>query len=186
MVLQASNIYTAILYGALLCVQLLFSCNDIVSYNDLRDWKAIAAIFRENPEFLDVGDDDEFGLQDIHSKLIEKQYASRVIRTNEQTVGFVMYWFLELSGLRLPFKPVGMPGIVLFLGVAKKYQRKGYGEALLLDAIAQLKKQPISYITLTTQKKNLRARALYEKIGFHNIEHESDSLVSYTFMCTRQ
>lgn len=57
-------------------------------------------------------------------------------------------------------------GAVLGMGVLNDYRGKGIGIALMRAALAQAKKAGFKRVELTVREDNLRAKALYEKVGF--------------------
>jgi RimJ/RimL family protein N-acetyltransferase len=57
-------------------------------------------------------------------------------------------------------------GAVLGMGVVEGHRGKGIGIALMRATLAQAKKAGFKRVELTVREDNLRAKALYEKVGF--------------------
>ena len=57
-------------------------------------------------------------------------------------------------------------GGVLGMGVVDGFRGKGIGIALMRATLAQAKKAGFARVELTVREDNLRAKALYEKVGF--------------------
>jgi ribosomal protein S18 acetylase RimI-like enzyme len=57
-------------------------------------------------------------------------------------------------------------GGVLGMGVLEGYRGKGIGVALMRATLAQARKTGFKRVELTVREDNLRAKALYEKVGF--------------------
>lgn len=61
-------------------------------------------------------------------------------------------------------------GIILNMGVAEAYRRRGIGAALIAEAEIYLKEQGIFAVELDVFMFNTNAQKLYEKLGFKTIE----------------
>jgi RimJ/RimL family protein N-acetyltransferase len=57
-------------------------------------------------------------------------------------------------------------GGVLGMGVLDGYRGKGIGLALMRATLARAKESGLARVELTVREDNLRAKALYEKVGF--------------------
>jgi RimJ/RimL family protein N-acetyltransferase len=57
-------------------------------------------------------------------------------------------------------------GGVLGMGLLESYRGKGIGAALMRAALARAKEVGLTRVELTVRADNLRAKALYEKVGF--------------------
>jgi RimJ/RimL family protein N-acetyltransferase len=57
-------------------------------------------------------------------------------------------------------------GGVLGMGVIDGFRGKGIGIALMRAALSRAKEAGLSRVELTVREDNLRAKALYEKVGF--------------------
>jgi len=57
-------------------------------------------------------------------------------------------------------------GGVLGMGIAESHREKGIGEALMRATLDAARKAGLTRVELTVREDNLRAKALYEKIGF--------------------
>ena len=57
-------------------------------------------------------------------------------------------------------------GGVLGMGIVEGYRGKGIGTALMRAPLEKAKKAGFTRVELTVREDNLRAKALYEKVGF--------------------
>jgi ribosomal-protein-alanine N-acetyltransferase len=64
------------------------------------------------------------------------------------------------------FEKKGYVGIIISLGVVKKFRCRGVGTYLMLQALGMLKETGVRRVVLQVSVKNLAARQLYEKLGF--------------------
>mgnify|MGYP003106626035 FL=1 len=55
---------------------------------------------------------------------------------------------------------------LLTIGVMPNYQRRGIGEATLRVLLDKMKEKGVSHCFLEVRESNLRARRLYQKLGF--------------------
>ena len=63
-------------------------------------------------------------------------------------------------------RPVYAHGGVLGMGIVEEHRGKGIGEALMRAALAQARSRGLARVELTVRADNVRAIALYRKIGF--------------------
>lgn len=63
----------------------------------------------------------------------------------------------------------GTHGHLTRLGVAKDWQGKGVGTRLLTEALVEMMRAGVTWVTLNTQASNWRARRLYEHYGFRRV-----------------
>jgi len=57
-------------------------------------------------------------------------------------------------------------GGVLGMGIVESHREKGIGEALMRATLEAAREAGLTRIELTVREDNLRAKALYEKVGF--------------------
>ncbi|NLZ39082.1 MAG: ribosomal protein S18-alanine N-acetyltransferase [Firmicutes bacterium] len=102
--------------------------------------------------------------------------------------GFASYYVLLIDG-----EVAGYTGIwvildeahITTLAVSPVWQGKGFGRSLLEHAIAEAAKKGAVRITLEVRVSNLKAQALYKKLGFTpcgirpNYYHDEDALVMW-------
>lgn len=91
-------------------------------------------------------------------------------------IGFTMY------------EIVAGVGFILRLMIDRKYQRKGYGQATILEVIRRLKLYPeVELIATSYQRGNETASKLYRSLGFIDwdikwaLDHESDIFLKLDF-----
>lgn len=63
-------------------------------------------------------------------------------------------------------RPVKSHGGVLGLGILPEHRRRGIGTALIEAALARAKAGGLTRVELVVRKRNARAIALYERLGF--------------------
>lgn len=148
----------------------------ISQYNDERDQEAIMGIVRSEPtNLLDQGQPDpiKHAIMYIHAdgKTLknflgwEHSFNTKVINYNNKPVGFIQYMLLRKKTLGcLDF---GTQGYIHLLGVAKEHREHGFGKELLEKAIADLRGNGATSITLYAQSDNSAACKLYERMGFN-------------------
>jgi len=76
----------------------------------------------------------------------------------------------------------GAHGRVQFLAIDEKSRRKGYGRTLLEYAINELRKQGVCFVELAVRQSNVRARALYQSLGFMETWRTPDGFAGYSKM----
>ncbi len=107
-----------------------------------------------------------------HLRIINEMFADEEIRifkavSEDEICGFLC--------LLVPSKPRNgfvntRTGVILNMGVAEAYRRRGIGAALIAKAETYLKEQGICAMELDVFMFNTNAQKLYEKIGFKTIE----------------
>lgn len=148
-------------------------------YTPQRDRQDILNLFYRNLYWLTTNKNysAEFMLDTKSPNEYDTRYFGKfhikVLRTredgNDSFVGFVGYYMKNFY-----------EGTILFLAIHEDFRGKHYGEQLLMDAIAELKKQGASIITLLTWLHNKRSRALYERVGFVESSHD-DEIIYYNY-----
>jgi ribosomal protein S18 acetylase RimI-like enzyme len=86
-----------------------------------------------------------------------------VLESENATAGFIAF-----------HKKSPTQGYIWIFAVGKDFRRRGFGEKLLYHALAQLKKQGATYVTLTTRLAKTPAVSLYKKVGFVEQFREED------------
>ena len=106
--------------------------------------------------FNDEGAGDEISADDMPLPEVEEKrgMTSYLVEKEGQVIGKV--------NLQLTSKL----GAIFGLGVLPKHRRKGYGRALLLLAIEQLKEANAQEIMLQVAAENANALNLYKSCGF--------------------
>lgn len=158
----------------------------ITPYNEERDLKAIEQIFSSAPHYLfnkKVADPlaHAIGFIKAHGKVInhgsgvDATYKTYVINCDNKPVGFVQYLLNRVDTIKL------RQGVINFLGIDQEYRSRGLGKILLESAIADLKNNGVTYIMLSVIIDNIKARKLYERVGFQ-CGATVDSTVGYIMM----
>jgi len=135
----------------------------IVDFVYDRDAQAVLKIFHADWDWLFPGPDyypeyilkhrspgEEPGRAAYRGKL-----KIKILRDNDKIAGFTTY-----------YKENFYIGRIQFVAVASAFRKKGYGRLLTEYAIRQLFSLGCKKVVLLTRIKNVRARRLYERIGF--------------------
>ena len=80
---------------------------------------------------------------------------------------------------------VGDEAHILSLGVRRAFRRRGLALALLHEALAEMHRTAVRWVTLEVREGNLAARALYQRLGFADVgrrqkyytDNQEDALV---------
>ena len=94
----------------------------------------------------------------------------------ETIVGYAGYWLILEEGH------------ITTIGVEPRYQRRGYGEMLLLHLIDHAARAGAKWLTLEVRASNQSAQKLYEKYGFTSLgrrrayyqDNNEDALIMWT------
>jgi ribosomal-protein-alanine N-acetyltransferase len=86
-----------------------------------------------------------------------------VLRENNVFIGFIAYYMK---------KP--QEGFVLFVSVKEEFRGKRYAEQLMKYAFCDLRRQGARSVWLITRLSNLRAQALYRRLGFYELQHDEE------------
>lgn len=86
-----------------------------------------------------------------------------VIETENQTAGFIAY-----------YKKSTEQGFIWLLAVDSNFRGRGFGERLVSNALANLKKKGARYAILVTRLVNEPALKLYRKLGFVEKDRDED------------
>ena len=86
------------------------------------------------------------------------RYLNLKLCENEQIVGFAIC------------NKVLDEATLFNIAIAPNHHKKGFGLILLQELINQLKQQDILTLWLEVRESNLGARALYEKLGFNEVD----------------
>ena len=121
-------------------------------------WSAVDSVAREHNDlaFLEgppINTTNDFVLQNINGN-----WPHLVAIHNGKIIGWC-----DISALDRPvFAHIGSLGI----GVLAPYRGQGVGKALMTAALQKAKLKGLTRIELTVRENNIRAIALYEKLGF--------------------
>jgi ribosomal protein S18 acetylase RimI-like enzyme len=98
---------------------------------------------------------------------VDVPYRIKVARMNGRCVGFVTYYMSE--NLVVNSDQVKKLGRVHLLCVDEEYRRSGIAKNLVEGAIAFFKEKGCQRVYLVTRPENIRAKALYYKLGFYEM-----------------
>lgn len=145
----------------------------ITDFNDSRDTQDVLKLFEKDRYWLISSEDYDpaWALATRSPNKRDSRYFGKlnikVLRENEQFVGFVAYYMKNF-----------FLGQLLFLGINPDFRGKGYAQQLMKYAIEDMKKMGASMITLVTRTSNISAQAVYKKMGF-TVTHEEDGFVYF-------
>jgi ribosomal protein S18 acetylase RimI-like enzyme len=145
----------------------------IVDYNEVRDRADILKIFVEEKHWLLSSDDydADFMLKYKAPNENPLYFGKAHIKSyleNGQFAGFSVY-----------YKKTPNEGTILFIAVKPEFRNRGIAKKLTQAAIDDLKRLGSSRVTILTRTQNVRAQAVYTKLGFHEINRDSDGYVYY-------
>lgn len=94
----------------------------------------------------------------------------------ETIIGYAGYWLILEEGH------------ITTIGVEPRYQRRGYGEMLLLHLVDHAARAGAKWLTLEVRASNVGAQKLYEKYGFTSLgkrkayyqDNNEDALIMWT------
>ena len=159
--MQKDSYIIFILFATLASIGNSFCIGTIEEFNYKRDRTGIINNLREDiywlietPETFDI----EYMLRTKSPNKIPALYGKlniKVLRDNNQLVGFVAYYKL-------------IPDLchILFLSVNKAFRGKNYGKKLLNCAIHDLFRTGCSSVNLIVRTNNTRAKKIYKDFGF--------------------
>jgi len=147
--------------------------DNIVAFQPDRDTNEILDIFKKDRYWLVSSDNysPEFMLQNRAPNKEDARYFGKlnikVLYEMDKFVGFIAYYMKNF-----------FIGTILFIDVKSEFRGKGYAQQLMQHAIADLKKQGASMVTLVTRTSNESAQKLYKRLGFR-VAHEDDGYVYF-------
>ena len=112
-------------------------------------------------------------LSALHDKVWSPSWTTESFKnllTSPAAVGFIALWGEIPIGFILGHC-VPPEGEILTFAVDPVYQNQGWGVELLTIFITELKKRKVHKILLEVAVTNIKARFLYEKLGFLQIGH---------------
>ena len=152
-----------------------FYSNGIVDYKESRDKAAVKKMFHDDWKLLYYGDMDtisetDFDVDFMLDNRSSSQHAAhdnlvlKVLRQNDQTVGFLAYY---------PKSPYWWH--MLFLIVDKDHRGKKYAAKLVQFFIDDSVARGALKLSTFTRLINTPARAVYEgQFGFKDVEHHDE------------
>ena len=142
--------------------------SEIIAFDLKRDGKDIMAIFDRDWDWLIPGDRDSFSpelMLAYQAPMQNPMYAGRlkikVIRDGDNLVGFVAWYMKD------PEK-----GFLNFVVVNPEYRGKGYADKLVRHAMDQMIKEGAKKLTMVTWPYNVRARKVYDRLGWKVVKEE--------------
>ena len=146
-------------------------------YNSNRDKIELEILLEQNKFWLFHGEAEEGKkrvlecvLLGLHNDDFEKNkkvpYFVQVARVKDKVVGFITFFGSEEKKI----------GRVHLLAVDGSCRRLGIAEQLVLFAIEHFKRLGYEKVFLYTRPENIRAKKLYKKLSFYEIDKGEDSL----------
>lgn len=172
--------FTFILFVSYTWIHLTNNVDDVVSYGlyqEQRDLAELEVLLEQNKFWLFHGDAEEAKkkilesvISGLHDDDFEKDakvhYYVHVARVKNKMVGFVTFFGSEEKKI----------GRVHLLAVDCAYRRLGIGEQLIEFAIEHFKRLGFNKIFLYTRPENIRAKKLYKKLCFYELERDENRL----------
>lgn len=141
-----------------------YSCSSvrvpIYEFEYERDMPAVRKIFDQDLYWLSADEsykpDFSFKYHTPHeSPLYFGQMKIKVLRLNNELVGFTTYYMESKESARL-----------LFIAVRPEFRGKRYGQQLIEYALKDLAQMGAKKVKLTTRPSNLSGQKLYKRVGF--------------------
>lgn len=144
-------------------------------YEDNRDKLELEIILEQNKFWLFHGEAEEGKKRVLESVSLalhdddfvkdkKVSYHTHVARVKDKVVGFITFFGSEEKKI----------GRVHLLAVDGSCRRLGIGEQLILFAIEHFKRYGYQKVFLYTRPENIRAKKLYKKLSFYEIEVEKE------------
>lgn len=147
--------------------------DSVIPFDYARDADSIKQIFTDDRYWLLSSQD-----YDVEHMLRNKAPNKREERYNGKLIIKVLYEHNQFVGFICYYLKNFFLGQVLFVDVKPEFRGKGYAQKLMKHAIADMKKQGATMITLVTRTSNTSAQAVYKKLGF-NVSFEEDGFVYF-------
>lgn len=141
----------------------------ISDFSDQRDTAHIIDIFNKDRYWLVSSPDyDPYHMLSTRSpnKREDKYFGKMTIKVlyqDSQFIGFVAYYLKNM-----------IEGFILFLAVKQEFRGKRYGPQLMEYALNDLKQKGAAFARLVTRTSNLKAQAVYNRLGFKETERDAD------------
>ena len=140
----------------------------IVDFDDARDTQDILDLFESNWHWLTTSPDYSPAYMLKHhspneNSLYHGRLLIKVLREKNTFIGFIAY-----------YKTKPQEGLILFVAVKESFRGKRYAEKLMDYAMDDLKSQNVRSVWLLTRLSNLRAQALYKRLGFYELQHDEE------------
>lgn len=152
-------------FGAYLFKDYVLERNGMYAYNPTKDRAFILNIFKNDWDWLVSRYSTDFSAEYIFDNATPDRdpenigkLQTKVYYDHNQPVGFVSYWQRPLY-----------EGNILFVAVDKAFRGKGYAPKMVKYAIDDLKKHGSAYVRILTRVDNVKARKVYEGVGFKEI-----------------
>ncbi len=105
----------------------------------------------------------------IRFTIIEEDSDILIAEKDQEIVGFLL--LKEMTTPRYTCMVEYKYAFIIDVIVGKRYQSKGIGTALLLEAKKRADTRKLDYLELNVLSGNKGAIALYEKLGFQDMNH---------------
>lgn len=145
------------------------------SYNKTKDLFQVSALLEQNKFWLFHGNAEEGKkkilnniLSELHQDDFDEKkkvpYFVKVARIKEKVIGFITYFGSEEKKV----------GRIHLLAVDGDFRRSGVAQTLINIAISYFKEKNYEKVFLYTRPENMRAKKLYKKLNFYEINQEEN------------
>ena len=141
----------------------------IVDFDEKRDMSPVLEMFEKDRYWLvsSADYDPYYAFSTRSPNKYEEKYKGKmvikILRKNNEFIGLVTYYMENF-----------MTGRILFLAVKPEFRGQRFGPQLMEYAIKELKKMGAQVVQLVTRTSNLKAQAVYNRVGFKEIGRDAD------------
>jgi len=144
----------------------------IAPYEETIDRRAIKILCKESHCFVGDGE-NPFG-----ASYYENEWATSVWRIHHKTVGTIVCCIKKIPAWRTKHDQPAW-ALITALVVAKEYQRKGIGSALLQEMLGSLREKNVANVEAYVSSYNPAAQQFFEKHGFTQNPATAPGFVTY-------
>lgn len=168
--------YYYISYKKSAVIQQASAQSGFFDYDEARDKKDILAMFVTERYWLLSSDDyDPEFMLDYKAPSKNPTYVGKlhikVLRENGKFVGFTTF-----------YKTTVTEGQILFVAVNEAFRGKGNAKKLTQYAFDSLVRMGVKRVWLLTRSQNVRAQAVYKKLGFEVFEVDPEGYIYFEKM----
>ena len=139
----------------------------VYTYEQKRDLAPILELFKTDTYWLlaNPGTDPAFLIThktpSEHDPFYFGKLHVKVLREDEKFIGFVAY-----------YKKTFREGFLLFVAIKPEFRGKRYAQTLVQYAVDELRRLGAARVSLVTRTDNVRAQALYNRLGFTETQRD--------------
>ena len=137
----------------------IMACGPIYDFDDARDTQSILKLFKKDYYWLVEGEYNPAAMLKYRAPsgnpLKKGQMHIKVLRDNNQFVGFIAYYKKSTSEWRLNF-----------VALDDTFRGKGFAQQLMRYALCDMERMGAKRIELVTRTSNTAAQKLYNRVGF--------------------